>query len=273
MSSKRKLEHASKNEIDSTLDTSEKNSKDVDITTMYGNKNNDNNHDDNNDANHKSEDFNNDNKDNKTELNKYSFKCEYPGCCKVFTKRWSIHRHQMIHSGEKPYECKLCDKKFIQKCSLTRHELIHTNIMPWICDVLYCGKKFKLKQYLDLHKKHHHDYIYNNKDDISNDDNDNKDKNDNTDDNDIYKDGNDNNDDNEIYKDNNDNKNDKSDDSNDHENNSDDLILNYADVKCKNVVKNLNDDHDNNNNNDYNNIKFFAPDSLNSNIDEVDNDI
>lgn len=231
MSSKRKLKQTSNNEIDSFLDTIKKNIKDIDITTVCENDNND----DNNDyGNHKSEDLNNDNK-KKTELNKYSFKCEYPGCCKAFTNHWSINRHQMIHSGEKPYQCKLCDKKFIQKCSLIRHELIHTNNMPWECDVLNCGKKFKLKQYLDLHKKYHHDYINSNTVDINNEDNENKDDN---------KGDNDNNDDDTDN-------NDHDDDNNGHGNEANgDNNNNNADNNCINDVKNEIDErnHDDNNN-------------------------
>jgi len=82
-----------------------------------------------------------------------SWSCCY--CVKEFDNRWSLARHEKIHTGEKPYKCHICDKDFIQKCSLRRHIKIHSDDKPFQCTHPNCGKRFKLKEYLDMHRRVH----------------------------------------------------------------------------------------------------------------------
>ena len=46
----------------------------------------------------------------------------------------------MIHIGDKPFECNICDKKFKTLHELKKHKLWHSGEKPFDCDI--CGKKF-----------------------------------------------------------------------------------------------------------------------------------
>ena len=81
--------------------------------------------------------------------------CPYENCTKEFSSRWSMTRHIRTHTGERPFQCAVCGKEFVQKCSLKRHEQTHSQEKQWICDIPQCGKRFKLKEYLDVHKRTH----------------------------------------------------------------------------------------------------------------------
>nr|XP_045371352.1 zinc finger protein 596-like [Camelus bactrianus] len=78
---------------------------------------------------------------------------ECPLCGKVFNNCFSLRRHEMTHTGEKPYKCHLCGSGFLQISDLRKHNRTHTGEKPYQCQL--CGKAFGQSSYLKQHEKTH----------------------------------------------------------------------------------------------------------------------
>ncbi|XP_053120698.1 uncharacterized protein LOC128331379 [Hemicordylus capensis] len=74
-------------------------------------------------------------------------------CGRGFNHHSNFLRHQMIHTGERPYACGECGKTFIRKEHLATHGRLHTGERPYQCPL--CQKSFTRKQHLVGHQRLH----------------------------------------------------------------------------------------------------------------------
>lgn len=80
-----------------------------------------------------------------------SHKCDF--CGKCFYTKWTLKRHVMSHTGEKPHSCDICNKSFASKWQLELHYRVHTGEKPYPCDI--CSKRFTTKSHLSRHRRTH----------------------------------------------------------------------------------------------------------------------
>uniref|UniRef100_A0A8D9F501 Zinc finger protein 85 n=1 Tax=Cacopsylla melanoneura TaxID=428564 RepID=A0A8D9F501_9HEMI len=82
------------------------------------------------------------------------FKC--PECGALLKNVWSLREHIMIHTGERPHICQICNKSFRNRGKLNVHgKRVHEQVRPHQCK--YCGRTFSDSSNLTVHIRTHTD--------------------------------------------------------------------------------------------------------------------
>uniref|UniRef100_A0A8C8VFR5 Early growth response protein 4 n=1 Tax=Pelusios castaneus TaxID=367368 RepID=A0A8C8VFR5_9SAUR len=82
-----------------------------------------------------------------------SFTCPVENCVRSFARSDELNRHLRIHTGHKPFQCRICLRNFSRSDHLTTHIRTHTGEKPFSCDV--CGRRFARSDEKKRHSKVH----------------------------------------------------------------------------------------------------------------------
>ncbi|XP_077351869.1 early growth response protein 2b-like [Festucalex cinctus] len=76
----------------------------------------------------------------KTPVHQRPYACPAESCERRFSRSDELSRHLRIHTGHKPFQCRICMRAFGRSDHLTTHVRTHTGEKPFACDT--CGRKF-----------------------------------------------------------------------------------------------------------------------------------
>lgn len=89
----------------------------------------------------------------KTPVHERPYKCPMEECDRRFSRSDELTRHVRIHTGQKPFQCRICMRAFSRSDHLTTHVRTHTGEKPFTCEV--CGRRFARSDEKKRHTKVH----------------------------------------------------------------------------------------------------------------------
>lgn len=93
------------------------------------------------------------NRPSKTPVHERPYACPVENCDRRFSRSDELTRHIRIHTGQKPFQCRICMRSFSRSDHLTTHIRTHTGEKPFSCDT--CGRKFARSDEKKRHAKVH----------------------------------------------------------------------------------------------------------------------
>ncbi|XP_068597587.1 E3 SUMO-protein ligase EGR2-like [Brachionichthys hirsutus] len=93
------------------------------------------------------------NRPSRTPVHQRPYPCPAEGCDRRFSRSDELSRHLRIHTGHKPFQCRICMRNFSRSDHLTTHVRTHTGEKPFSCD--QCARRFARSDERRRHMKIH----------------------------------------------------------------------------------------------------------------------
>ena len=89
-------------------------------------------------------------------MNRRTYTCPFPNCPHFYASKYNVRRHlKFAHPTYNQFECEECGKVLCSKQNYRQHLHIHTGAKPFVCKVPGCGKCFRQGSQLSIHKRIH----------------------------------------------------------------------------------------------------------------------